>query len=53
MDDKPMRAQYLHADSDARMATLLEVAKEVDATPIQVIFAWMTGRGVIDISGAS
>ena len=51
--DKPMRAQYLHADSDARMATLMEVAKEVDATPIQVIFAWMTGRGVIVISGAS
>ena len=45
--------QYRHPDSDARKATLFQIAEEIRATPNQVILAWLTGRGVIPISGAS
>ena len=52
-EDRKIQGQYRHPDSDARKATLFEVAEEVGATPNQVILAWLTGRGVIPISGAS
>ena len=35
------------------MTTLLDVARELDLTANQVVLAWMIGRGVIVISGAS
>ena len=52
-EDRKIQGQYLHTDSDARKETLFEVALEVGATPNQVILAWLTGRGVVTISGAS
>ena len=52
-EDRPIQRQYRHADSDARKATLFQIADEIGATPNQVILAWLTGRGVIPISGAS
>ena len=52
-DDRPISSQYHHHDSEARMTTLLDVARELDLTANQVVLAWMIGRGVIVISGAS
>lgn len=39
--DKPLMQQYQGPDSSARMAVLKAVALETNATPNQVIFAWM------------
>ena len=33
--------QYLGPDTDQRLTLLKEIASQVDATPIQVVFAWM------------
>ena len=33
--------QYLGPDTDQRLKLLKETASQVDATPIQVVFAWM------------
>ena len=52
-EDREIQRQYRHPDSDARKATLFQIAEEIGATPNQVILAWLTGRGVIPISGAS
>lgn len=40
-DDRPIPEQYLGPDSDARLATLRQVAAEHGATPNQVVQAWM------------
>ena len=40
-DDRSFQEQYLGPDTDARLATLRAVAGEVDATPNQVVYAWM------------
>ena len=52
-DDRLISSQYQHHDSEARMTTLLDVARDLDLTANQVVLAWMIGRGVIVISGAS
>ncbi len=39
--DKPLPAQFAGADADDRLAMLHAVANEVNATPNQVIIAWM------------
>jgi aryl-alcohol dehydrogenase-like predicted oxidoreductase len=39
--DRQIGPQYLGADSDARLATLRHVAREKNATPNQMILAWM------------
>ncbi|MBC8475831.1 MAG: aldo/keto reductase [Gammaproteobacteria bacterium] len=52
-DDRRIQKQYRHKDSDARMAALLEAAHETAATPNQVLLAWLTGRGIIPVTGAS
>jgi aryl-alcohol dehydrogenase-like predicted oxidoreductase len=52
-EDRKIQGQYRHPDSDVRKETLFEIALEVGATPNQVILAWLTGRGVVTISGAS
>jgi len=52
-EDRKIQRQYQHSDSDVRKATLFQIAEEIGATPNQVILAWLTGRGVIPISGAS
>jgi aryl-alcohol dehydrogenase-like predicted oxidoreductase len=40
-DDRDFAKQYLVPDTDARVAALEAVAKEVGATTNQVILAWM------------
>ena len=40
-DDRTFAKQYLGPDTDARVAALEAVAKEVGATTNQVILAWM------------
>ncbi len=40
-DEKPIPAQFAGPDSDERLEALRSVAAEVDATPNQVIIAWM------------
>lgn len=40
-DDKPMPAQFAGPEADDRLAALNAVAAEVNATPNQVIIAWM------------
>lgn len=52
-EDRKIQLQYQHRDSDVRKTVLFQIAEETGATPNQVILAWMTGRGVIPISGAS
>lgn len=39
--DKPLRDIYVGPDSQARLAALQAVATEVEATPNQVVLAWM------------
>ncbi|MDA0787867.1 MAG: aldo/keto reductase [Proteobacteria bacterium] len=51
--NRGFQKQYQHRDSEIRKAVLFQIAEEISATPNQVILAWMTGRGVIPISGAS
>ncbi|MGK7952456.1 MAG: aldo/keto reductase [Xenococcaceae cyanobacterium] len=43
-DDRPIPSPYRGADTDIRLATLHEVAGELDATINQVILAWMMQR---------
>ena len=52
-DDRKIPWQYRHADTDIRRATLVETAKELGATPNQLLLAWLTGRGIIAVTGAS
>tara|TARA_B110000211_G_C14074621_1_gene551485 strand:+ start:1018 stop:1959 length:942 start_codon:yes stop_codon:yes gene_type:complete len=52
-DDRKIPSQYRHADTDIRRATLVETAKELGATPNQLLLAWLTGRGIIAVTGAS
>jgi len=52
-DDRPLPKQYQHADSDARMKALRAVAKEVGATPNQVVLAWIMQQDIVPIFGAS
>ncbi len=53
--DRPIPDQYAGPDSDARMAALKAVAKDVGATANQVVFAWMlhSTPPVIPVFGAS
>lgn len=39
--DRPVPDQYAGPDTEARLAALREVAGEVDATPNQVVLAWL------------
>jgi aryl-alcohol dehydrogenase-like predicted oxidoreductase len=40
-DRRPFELGYEHPTNDERLAVLLEVASELDATPNQVVLAWM------------
>lgn len=39
--DRPLPEQYAGPDSNARLAALRDVADELDATPNQIVLAWM------------
>jgi len=51
--DRPLPEQYKHADTDARLAVLKEVADEVLATPSQVVLAWLIAHDVVPVIGVS
>lgn len=40
-EDREIPAEYQSPDADARLTTLKQVAVELDATPNQVVLAWM------------
>lgn len=40
-EDREIPREYRSADSEARLKTLKDVAAEIDATPNQVVLAWM------------
>ena len=42
--DRPVPEQYLGADTDKRLQALKQIAKEVNATPHQVVFAWLANQ---------
>ncbi|GAA0375729.1 aldo/keto reductase [Bacillus horti] len=54
-NQKSLIEQYEWTDSDHRMKNLFEVAKEVEATPNQVVLAWLLQNSptIIPIIGAS
>ncbi len=54
-DDRPLPEQYDHDDSRRRLAVLAEVAKELGATPNQVVLAWLRGGDppVLPVLGVS
>lgn len=53
--DKPLEHDYEHPGTPIRLAALNEVAKDADATPNQVVLAWLMGGDipVLPITGAS
>lgn len=53
--DRPIPSQYVGPDTDARLMALREVAEALDATPNQVVLAWMLHHDppVIPVIGAS
>lgn len=53
--DRPLPEQYRSPDADARLAVLREVAASHNATPNQVILAWLTQQAppIIPVMAAS
>ena len=53
--DRPLPEQYDHEDSRSRLKVLAEVAAELDATPNQVVLAWLLGGNppVLPVLGVS
>ncbi|MFR9798020.1 aldo/keto reductase [Streptomyces sp. MS06] len=53
--DKPLRADFEHPGTPARLAALGEVAREAGATVNQVVLAWQMGSGlpIVPLVGAS
>jgi aryl-alcohol dehydrogenase-like predicted oxidoreductase len=53
--DRPLPEQYDHEDSRRRLAVLAEVARELGATPNQVVLAWLLGGDppVLPVLGVS
>ena len=53
--ERPLPAQFAGPDSDERIATLKAVASELDASPHQVVIAWMrqTDPAILPIIAAS
>lgn len=53
--DRPLPEQYDHEDSGRRLAVLADVARELGATPNQVVLAWLLGGDppVLPVLGVS
>ncbi|MFJ8791305.1 aldo/keto reductase [Streptomyces sp. NPDC102462] len=53
--DKPLRPDYDHPGTPARLAALRDVARQTGATPNQVVLAWQLGGPlpVVPLAGAS
>jgi aryl-alcohol dehydrogenase-like predicted oxidoreductase len=52
-DDRPFSPAYAHPGTDRVLRVLAETAAELDATPNQVVLAWMMAQGISPIVGAS
>ena len=51
--DRPLPESYDHPGTTARLAVLHRVAKELSATPNQVVLAWLMADGIVPIVGVS
>ncbi|TDD26475.1 aldo/keto reductase [Nonomuraea diastatica] len=51
--DRPISEMYDHSGTTRRLAVLHEVAKELGATPNQVVLAWLMADGIVPIVGVS
>ncbi|WP_188191691.1 aldo/keto reductase [Nonomuraea sp. SYSU D8015] len=51
--DRPIAEIYDHPGTTRRLATLHEVARELGATPNQVVLAWLMADGIVPIVGVS
>ncbi|SEG93719.1 Predicted oxidoreductase [Nonomuraea solani] len=51
--DRPIPDIYDHPGTTRRLAVLHEVAKELGATPNQVVLAWLLADGIVPIVGVS
>ncbi|MGP3911160.1 aldo/keto reductase [Nonomuraea sp. 10N515B] len=51
--DRPISEIYDHSGTTARLAVLQGVAKELGATPNQVVLAWLMADGIVPIVGVS
>ncbi|MFC4111384.1 aldo/keto reductase [Nonomuraea zeae] len=52
-EDRPIQEIYDHPGTTRRLAVLREVAKELGATPNQVVLAWLLADGIVPIVGVS
>ncbi|MEO3870576.1 aldo/keto reductase [Nonomuraea sp. B12E4] len=51
--ERPIHDVYDHPGTTRRLAVLREVAKELGATPNQVVLAWLMADGIVPIVGVS
>ncbi|SDK16968.1 aldo/keto reductase [Nonomuraea jiangxiensis] len=51
--DRPIPGAYDHPGTTRRLTVLHEVAKELGATPNQVVLAWLLADGIVPIVGVS
>ena len=51
--DRPLPPEFTGADSDSRLAAAHAVARELDATPNQIVLAWMVAHGWVPVMAAS
>ncbi|GGK71720.1 oxidoreductase [Sphaerisporangium melleum] len=51
--DRPIPELYEHRGTERRMAVLREVARELGATPNQVVLAWLIAQDIVPLVGAS
>ncbi|MFI7703508.1 aldo/keto reductase [Nonomuraea sp. NPDC049480] len=51
--DRPIAEIYDHPGTTGRLAVLQEAAKELGATPNQVVLAWLMSDGIVPIVGVS
>jgi aryl-alcohol dehydrogenase-like predicted oxidoreductase len=52
-DDRPFSSGYAHPGTERVLGVLEETARELGATPNQVVLAWLLSQGISPIVGAS
>lgn len=52
-DDRPFSAGYAHPGTERVMQVLHQTARELGATPNQVVLAWLMAQGISPLVGAS
>ncbi len=51
--DRHVPREFAGADSDSRLAAVHAIARELDATPNQIVLAWMVAHGWVPVMAAS